>query len=354
MRPDHVRYKPWFIEEKAAGGAGTEKQKSPSHLPLGEGACGTGTGYLYMEYSTISSIIENIEKVIIGKRTQIELAVTALIAGGHVLIEDVPGVGKTQLASALASSCEGSFNRIQLTPDIMPSDITGFSMLRKDTGELEFKEGAAFCNFLLADEINRCSPKSQSALLEIMEERQVSMDGIVHDIPSPFMILATQNPVETFGTYHLPEAQMDRFLMKFSMGYPTREEELRIMQKGSDDMADSLGAVAKITDVLAAIELSEKVKCSDAVESYIMDIVEATRNSDDIRLGVSPRGSMALKRASKAYAVVNARDYVLPDDVKFLAPFVLGHRIILSPQGNSRYRDNYSLVRDILDGISVV
>ncbi|MBR0148893.1 MAG: MoxR family ATPase [Lachnospiraceae bacterium] len=307
-----------------------------------------------MSYKIITDIIDNVEKVIVGKRGQIELALTAMIAGGHVLIEDVPGVGKTQLASAMAASCGGTFNRIQLTPDIMPSDITGFSLIKRDTGQMEFKEGAAFCNFLLADEINRCSPKSQSALLEIMEERQVSMDKIVHPLPSPFMILATQNPVETFGTYHLPEAQMDRFLIKFAMGYPDREQEKIIMKKGSDDLASSLGAVTDTGAVNAMIAECENVGCTGAIEDYIMNIVELTRNSADIKLGVSPRGSMALKRAAKAYAMVKGRDYVLPDDVKYLAPFVLSHRLMLSPQGSSKYADKAQAIRDILNVAVVV
>ena len=307
-----------------------------------------------MSYKIITDIIDNVEKVIVGKRGQIELALTAMIAGGHVLIEDVPGVGKTQRASAMAASCGGTINRIQLTPDIMPSDITGFSLIKRDTGQMEFKEGAAFCNFLLADEINRCSPKSQSALLEIMEERQVSMDKIVHPLPSPFMILATQNPVETFGTYHLPEAQMDRFLIKFAMGYPDREQEKIIMKKGSDDLASSLGAVTDTGAVNAMIAECENVGCTGAIEDYIMNIVELTRNSADIKLGVSPRGSMALKRAAKAYAMVKGRDYVLPDDVKYLAPFVLSHRLMLSPQGSSKYADKAQAIRDILNVAVVV
>ncbi len=307
-----------------------------------------------MEFAIVQAVIENVEKVIVGKRLQIELALTALIAGGHVLIEDVPGVGKTQLASALARSCSGSFNRMQMTPDIMPSDITGFSMIKRDTGELEFKEGAAFCNFLLADEINRCSPKSQSALLEIMEERQVSMDGVIHPLPSPFMILATQNPVETFGTYHLPEAQMDRFLLKFSMGYPTREQELMIIRKGAENDASCLESVAGLEDIRAVMDRAERVKCSEAVENYIMDIVMASRESEYIKLGVSPRGSMALRRAAKARAIIASRDYVIPDDVKLLAPYVLGHRLMLTPKGSGRFNDRYELVRELLGGVAVV
>lgn len=307
-----------------------------------------------MNNSTVENIISNIEQVIIGKRPQIELAITALIAGGHVLIEDVPGVGKTQLASALARSCGGSFNRLQLTPDIMPGDITGFSLIRRDTGEAEFKEGAAFCNFLLADEINRCSPKSQSALLEIMEEQQVSMDGIIHELPDPFMILATQNPVETYGTYHLPEAQMDRFLMKFSMGYPTREQELLILRKSKMDSADSLKEVASLQEISELRAAVESVNVSEALENYIMNIVEVSRGNENIRLGVSPRGSIALRRAARAYAIAQGRDYVLPDDVKHLAPFVLGHRIMLSAQGHSRYKSGNELIADLLKEVEVL
>jgi len=279
---------------------------------------------------------------------------TALLANGHVLIEDVPGVGKTQLALALAKSCEGNFNRIQLTPDIMPGDITGFSMVDKLTGNLVFKEGAAFCNFLLADEINRCSPKSQSALLEIMEEKQVSMDGYVHPIPDPFMIIATQNPVETYGTYHLPEAQMDRFLIKISMGYPSRSQELEILARGNSRKADTLSSVVSLGDIVSLRADTLRVKCTEAVENYIMDIVDATRNNENINLGVSPRGSIALREAARAYATVNGREYVIPDDVKYLAPYVLGHRIMLSSQGRTHYKENTTLIKDILNQITVL
>lgn len=304
--------------------------------------------------SVINVVVENMEKVIVGKRNEILLLLTALLAKGHVLIEDVPGVGKTQMALALARSMEGSFNRLQLTPDIMPGDITGFSMVNRDTGELIFKEGAAFCNFLLADEINRCSPKSQSALLEIMEEKQVSMDGIRHELPEPFMIIATQNPVETFGTYHLPEAQMDRFLMKFSLGYPTREQELAILSKSSNEKAQSLGAVAALSDMDNLRKRAAEVKCAKELEGYIMDIVDATRHNDNISLGVSPRGAIALKEAAKAYAVINKRDYCIPEDVKYLAPVTLSHRIMLSAQGHSKYKSSSDLMTDILNQITVV
>ena len=258
-----------------------------------------------------------------------------------MLIEDVPGVGKTQLVSALARSVAGKFNRIQLTPDVMPSDIVGFSMINQVTRELEYKEGAAMCNFLLADEINRASPKSQSSLLEIMEEHQISIDGVTHILPTPFMTLATQNPVETYGTYHLPEAQMDRFIMKISMGYPAYEDELKIMNNGENEIsAKDLKAVMTTDDIAALMDEAQKVGTAPSIRKYILNIVTATRNSENIRLGVSPRGSIALLRASKSYAFVMGRNYVVPDDVKAVMGEVLAHRLILSPKGKSAFETN--------------
>lgn len=302
----------------------------------------------------IKALVDNVEKVIVGKRESIELVVAAMLAGGHVLIEDVPGVGKTQLVSALASSCKGEFGRLQLTPDVMPTDITGFTMIDPVTRKNEFRKGAAFCNFLLADEINRASPKSQSALLEIMEERQVSIDGMTYELPSPFMVLATQNPVETYGTYHLPEAQMDRFLIKISIGYPNREEELDILMRNERNVSPK--QLEQVITCQEIVELSEKISdiyCSDAVREYIIAIVDATRNADFIKLGASPRGSIALYRMAKAYAFVKGRSFVLPDDIKVLAPFVLAHRIVLTPKGKSLVSDNGSAVKRLLEGIPV-
>lgn len=301
--------------------------------------------------SRIEKLINNIEQVIVGKTEPITKIITAMLCEGHVLIEDVPGVGKTQLISALARSVDGKFNRIQLTPDIMPSDIVGFSMVNQVTHELEYKQGAAMCNFLLADEINRASPKSQSSLLEVMEEHQISIDGQTHILPTPFMTLATQNPVETYGTYHLPEAQMDRFVMKISMGYPAYEDELHIMENGehSSNRAKMLTPVMTTDDISQLIEEVKKVEVKPSVRKYILDIVTATRNSQYVRLGVSPRGSIALLRTSKAYAFINGRNYVVPDDVKAVMSETLAHRMILSPKGKSAFESN----EQALQGISM-
>ncbi|MGN1100906.1 MAG: AAA family ATPase [Huintestinicola sp.] len=284
----------------------------------------------------ISALIDNIEKVIIGKREVITQAVTALLMEGHILIEDVPGVGKTQLAAALSRSVDGAFNRIQLTPDIMPSDITGFTMINRQTGEFEYKKGAAFCNFLLADEINRASPKAQSALLEIMEEHQVSIDGKTYKLPEPFMVLATQNPVETYGTYHLPEAQMDRFAMRISMGYPTASEESSVLERNEyENPVLALKPVLSTADISELCEQVKKVSAAQNVKDYIVNIVTGTRNSDNIKLGVSPRGSIALYKAAKAWAFINERSFITPDDVRHCAVSVLSHRIMLSPKGKA-------------------
>lgn len=303
----------------------------------------------------IKALVDNVSNIIVGKRDVIELVVAAMLAGGHVLIEDVPGVGKTQLVSALASSCSGVFGRIQMTPDIMPTDITGFTMIDSATKQTVFKKGATFCNFLLADEINRSSPKSQSALLETMEERQVSVDGATFALPKPFMVLATQNSVETYGTYHLPEAQMDRFIMKISIGYPTKEEERHILMRNEMNVSPkNLVPVISCEEIVGLIEAVKGVNCSDAVRDYILDLTEATRRADYIKLGVSPRGSIALYRLAKAYAYVKGRDFVLPDDIKFLAPYVFAHRIILTPKGKSMVVNNEEAVRRLLDSVAVV
>ena len=302
----------------------------------------------------IMLLVDNIEKIIVGKRRQIELVVAAMLAGGHVLIEDVPGVGKTQLVSALASSCKGEFGRIQMTPDIMPTDIIGFTMIDMVTHENEFKKGATFCNFLLADEINRSSPKSQSALLEVMEEKQVSLDGTTYILPKPFMVLATQNPIETFGTYHLPEAQMDRFLIKLSLGYPSKEDELDILTRNEQDLRpQDLEQVISCEEIS---ELAEKIKdvyCSKPIQEYIVNIVEATRKVDFIKLGVSPRGSIAMYKMAKALAFVRGRDYVVPDDIKELAPYVFSHRIMLSPKGKSVVLGNEEAIEKIVTSVEV-
>ena len=301
----------------------------------------------------VQLLVDNIEKVIVGKREVIIKIITAMLCEGHILIEDVPGVGKTKLVSALAKSVDGDFNRIQLTPDVMPSDIVGFSVINQKTYELEYKPGVAMCNFLLADEINRASPKSQSSLLEVMEEHQISIDGKTHILPSPFMVLATQNPVETYGTYHLPEAQMDRFLMKISMGYPAYEDELKIMSNGEKRVSPSdLNPVISLNDVRELMDAANAVETSTSIRKYILDIVIATRKSDYIKLGISPRGSIALLRAAKAFALVMGRNYVTPDDVNVIMSDVLAHRLMLSPKGKSTFRTNAEALGAIANGVN--
>lgn len=302
----------------------------------------------------IMLLVDNIEKIIVGKRRQIELVVAAMLAGGHVLIEDVPGVGKTQLVSALASSCKGEFGRIQMTPDIMPTDIIGFTMIDTVTHENQFKKGATFCNFLLADEINRSSPKSQSALLEVMEEKQVSLDGTTYALPKPFMVLATQNPIETFGTYHLPEAQMDRFLIKLSLGYPSKQEEMDILTRNEKNIQPKdLSQVISCEEIFELSESIKEVFCSKTIQEYIVNIVETTRKVDFIKLGVSPRGSIAMYKMAKALAFVRGRDYVVPDDVKELAPYVFSHRIMLSPKGKSVVSGNEEAIEKVVMNVEV-
>lgn len=297
-------------------------------------------------------LTENIEKVIIGKREVIVKLIAALLCGGHVLIEDVPGVGKTKLVTALSESVSGECRRIQFTPDLMPSDITGFTMINRVTGENEYRSGAAMCNFLLADEINRASPKAQSALLEIMEELQVSVDGVTYPLPKPFMAMATQNPVETYGTYHLPEAQMDRFLMKLSIGYPTPEEETAILGR-KETKSVSIGAVLTLEDILSLREKTETVQVHESVKRYIVDLVNATRSSEFTALGASPRGSIGLFQTARAAALIDGRDYAVPDDVKRFAVEVLAHRLILSPKGKSVHGTAEKVMQAILSEVPI-
>lgn len=281
----------------------------------------------------IEQLVANIEKVILGKRDAIVKVVCAMLAGGHVLIEDVPGVGKTLLAETLARSVSGSFGRIQFTPDLMPSDVIGYTMLDPRTGEGSYRPGAAMCNFLLADEINRTSPKVQSALLEAMEELQISVDGKTYKLPVPFMTLATQNPIETYGTYHLPEAQLDRFLMKLSIGYPDRAAELAMLEKMPQNI--DVAAVMTLEELCALRNAAARVSVSEQVKAYILMITSATRNRPAIKLGASPRGSIALYRAAQAMALINNRAFATPDDVKSVASAVLSHRIITASGQNA-------------------
>lgn len=300
----------------------------------------------------VEQLLNNIGKIIVGKEETIKNIVAALLCNGHVLIEDVPGVGKTRLVSALAASLNGKFNRIQLTPDIMPSDIVGFSIPDRNTGELKYHEGVAVCNFLLADEINRASSKSQSALLEVMEEHQITIDGKTIVLPSPFMVLATQNHIETYGTYHLPEAQMDRFIMRVSMGYPTKSEEKQILEYQSKPISE-LSNVMNTEDIIELQKEVEDVKVTEKLKDYIVNIVEFTRNSPDITLGISPRGSIALYKASKAMAFMEDREYVLPDDIKKIAKNVLAHRIILSANGRANFKDETEVIDYVLNMVEV-
>ena len=280
----------------------------------------------------VERLISNIESVIIGKRQVIEKVVCAALAGGHVLIEDVPGVGKTLLAQTLAKSVSGTFGRIQFTPDLMPSDVIGYTYIDRNSGEASYRAGAAMCNFLLADEINRTSPKVQSCLLEAMEELQISVDGVTHRLPVPFMTLATQNPIETYGTYHLPEAQLDRFLMKLSIGYPDRASELSML--GAMPQKLEVKPVMTLDELMAMRTAAERIDVSERVKAYILMIVSATRSHSELKLGASPRGSIALYRAAQAMAFMNSRAFATPDDVKAVAHEVLSHRLI-TPSGKS-------------------
>lgn len=293
----------------------------------------------------IEKLINNIENVILGKRAVIEKVVCAMLCGGHVLIEDVPGVGKTLLAQTLAKSVSGSFGRIQFTPDLMPSDVVGYTIIDQKTGTEEYRSGAVMCNFLLADEINRTSPKVQSALLEAMEELQISVDGKTHALPEPFMTLATQNPIETYGTYHLPEAQLDRFLMRLSIGYPDRSAELQMLDKMPHDI--DVSPVMTLEEITQLRGMISKITVSEQVKAYILMIVGATRNRQEIKLGASPRASIALYKAVQAMAFMNNRSFATPDDVKYLASAVLSHRIILA-SGQSSFLTPEQIIEKIL------
>ncbi|MGN0678003.1 MAG: AAA family ATPase [Ruminococcus sp.] len=294
-------------------------------------------------------LADSISKVIVGKDETIRKVIISLLCEGHVLLEDVPGVGKTQLVTALSRSVGGKFNRIQLTPDIMPSDIVGFSIVDK-TGNFVYREGVAMCNFLLADEINRASPKVQSALLEVMEEYQISVDGQTHKLPKPFMVMATQNPIETYGTYHLPEAQMDRFFMKLSMGYPECSEEIKILERTefNNPIKNIADTVLTGNDIIQMQSEVKKIRTSPEIKDYIVRIAGMTRNDPNLSLGVSPRGSIALHKGSKASAYMHEREYVIPDDVKNIAVSVLSHRIILSPQGKNNFHTAENYISELL------
>jgi len=300
----------------------------------------------------LNKIVENMGTVIIGKRNTVELVVLSLISGGHVLIEDIPGVGKTSLVAALARSVDCNFKRIQFTPDIVPSDITGFSIYNQKKGEFEFRPGAAMSNFVLADEINRASAKAQSSLLEVMEEKQVSVDLKTYKLEEPFMVLATQNPIDSLGTYPLPEAQIDRFQIKVSLGYPEKEEEMRIMSMSNDDKKN-ISPVAKAEEIIEIKKISGSIHVDEAVSKYIVNIVTASRNHPDLALGASPRGSISLYRMGQALALYKERSYVIPDDIKYLAPYVLPHRFILTHEAKINKRSKNDIMVEILKNTEV-
>ena len=300
------------------------------------------------------AIASNIEQVIQGKRDVIELLTMCLIAEGHVLIEDVPGVGKTLLAKSLARSIDCTFQRVQFTPDLLPSDITGVSVWDRQNSEFVFNKGPIFANVVVGDEINRASPKTQSALLEAMEERQVTVDTSTHPLTPPFMVIATQNPIEHEGTYPLPEAQLDRFMMRIVIGYPTREKEREILDThGGRPIFDDLSPAASSQDIEKLIDLGRRVHVAPSVKGYIVDIVEATRDHGELLLGASPRSALYLQRVARVRAAVNGREYVTPDDIKALARPVLEHRLALRPEAQMRGTDVSSVVGSVIGGLEV-
>jgi MoxR-like ATPase len=300
------------------------------------------------------SIVNNIGLVLQGKKGPIELAVVCLLADGHLLIEDVPGVGKTSLAKALSASLECSWKRVQFTPDLLPSDLVGVSIWSKQREVFEFQEGPLFANIVLADEINRASPKTQSALLEAMEERQVSIDGVTRTLPQPFLVIATQNPVEHDGTYRLPESQLDRFLIRMEIGYPNRQAELDILEPGTGaDLTDQLAPVVTARDIQEMITAASQVSMVDPLKNYLVDIAHASRKHPHVALGLSPRAMIQLARAVRALAAARGRDYAIPDDVKELAVPVLAHRLVLRNSNSGRRLTTSDVINEILATVPV-
>ncbi len=304
--------------------------------------------------STAQLIVDNVKRVILGKEGAIELGVIALMCQGHVLIEDAPGVGKTMLARSIARSAGCTFKRIQFTPDLLPTDVTGVSIFNQKTSEFEFREGPIIAQIVLADEINRATPKTQSSTLEAMEERQVTVEGITHYVPNPFMVMATQNPIEYEGTFPLPEAQLDRFFVLIKLGYPTLDEEIAIIEgQQQAHPIETLQAVTTAEEILDLQKATREIYVDDLIKHYIVNLVEATRHHDDIALGASPRGSISLFRGSQALALIRGRDYALPDDVKALAVPVISHRLIISAVARMRGVNASDVMASIVESVAV-
>ncbi|HLU37599.1 MAG TPA: MoxR family ATPase [Thermomicrobiales bacterium] len=311
-----------------------------------------------MDSSSIRHLVEttadNVERVIIGKRREVELVMVALLCKGHVLIEDVPGVGKTMLTKAIARSIGSTFKRIQFTPDLLPSDVTGVNIFNQQRGTFEYRPGPIVAQMVLADEINRATPKTQAALLEAMEEAQISVDGVTHALPQPFIVLATENPIDYEGTFPLPEAQLDRFLLRLALGYPGRAGELEMLDRQHrQHPLETLQQVITVDDLKVAQEAVKGIHVAHAIREYIVSLVEATRHHEDVFLGASPRGSIALFNAVRAWAAIRGRDFVIPDDVKLLAEPTLAHRIIIGPAARMRGFDSRAVVADLLRSIPI-
>ncbi|MTT31596.1 AAA domain-containing protein [Terrilactibacillus sp. BCM23-1] len=305
-------------------------------------------------FQLIEEMIDNIEKVVIGKRETIKLTIMALLAGGHVLLEDIPGVGKTMLVRAIAKSVGAVFKRIQFTPDLLPSDLTGMSIYNQKESQFEFRPGPLMGNIVLADEINRTSPKTQSALLEGMAEGHITVDGETRNLPDPFFVLATQNPIEYEGTYTLPEAQLDRFLMKLSIGYPSPEDELEILSRMiGKEPVNEIEAVMTMDQLKDLIKQVETIYVSESIKKYIVSIVTATRNHPLIRLGISPRGTLGILKAGQACALLEQRDFIVPDDVKKIAPYVMGHRIVLNPEASYSRTRIEDIITEIIEQVKI-
>jgi MoxR-like ATPase len=303
---------------------------------------------------TVDRVIDDVQTVIVGKREGVQKALIALHASGHLLIEDVPGVGKTMLARSIARSIDCSFKRIQFTPDLLPSDITGTSVYNQKTGEFVFKWGPVFASVVLADEINRATPKTQSSLLECMEEFQVSVDGVTHSLPSPFFVIATENNIEHQGTYPLPEAQLDRFVMRVAMGYPSKEDEAIILERQvRSHPIEAVEPVMTAAEVLALRSVVRQIHVSDAVKEYIVELVDVTRKHPSLSLGASPRASLDLLHTAQVLAGIHGRDHVLPDDVKGLAPSVLSHRLIIRPEARLRQLTGEGIVHEIVNSVPI-